>query len=68
MTFEDIKEYLPFIIPLAAIQLTLMVTSLISVFKHKNYKCGNRTLWVVLCAVISIIGPVLYFAIGKEES
>lgn len=68
MNFEDIKEYLPFIIPLAILQLTLMVTSLVSVFRHKNYKKGNRIVWVILCAVLSIIGPVLYFAIGKEDS
>lgn len=68
MDFEEIKEYLPFLIPLAVLQITLMITALVSVFRHKRYKVGNRVLWVIVCAILSIIGPVLYFAIGKEES
>ena len=41
-SFEDLKEYLPFIIPLAVIQLSLMIAALVSIFKHKEYKTANR--------------------------
>ncbi|MBR4554616.1 MAG: PLDc_N domain-containing protein [Ruminococcus sp.] len=68
MDFEEIKEYLPFLIPLAALQLGLMIAAIVSIFKHTKYKTGSRALWVVLCLCISIIGPILYFAFGKEES
>ena len=64
---ENLQEYLPFLIPLVVIQLGLMISSLIHVFRHKKYRVGNRVLWVVLCVVVSIIGPVLYFAIGKGD-
>ena len=40
--FEDLKEYLPFLIPLAVIQLSLMIAALVSIFRHKTYKTGNR--------------------------
>lgn len=66
-SFEDLKEYLPFIIPLAALQLGLMIAALVSIFKHKEYKTGNRALWVVITLLVSIIGPILYFVLGKEE-
>ena len=66
-SFADLKEYLPFIIPLVVLQLGLMIAALVSIFKHKTYKTGNRALWVVITLVVSIIGPILYFVLGKEE-
>ncbi len=66
-SFEDIKEYLPFLIPLAVLQLGLMIAALVSILKHKQYKNGNRALWVVIALFISIVGPILYFVLGKEE-
>ena len=66
-SFEDLKEYLPFIIPLAALQLGLMIAALVSIFKHKEYKTGNRALWVVITLLVSMVGPILYFVLGKEE-
>jgi len=67
ISFEDMKEWLPFIIPLAALQLGLMIAALVSIFKHKEYKTGNRALWVVITLLVSIVGPILYFVLGKEE-
>lgn len=66
-SFEDIKEYLPLLIPIAVLQLGLMLAALISILKHKKYKTGNRALWLVISLVVSIIGPILYFALGKTE-
>ncbi|MCR5480388.1 MAG: PLD nuclease N-terminal domain-containing protein [Ruminococcus sp.] len=65
--FEDLKEYLPFIIPLLVLQLGLMLAALISILKHKKYKTGNRALWVILSLFVSIIGPILYFVLGKTD-
>ena len=64
---ENLKEYLPFLIPLAVIQLGLMIASLVHVCRHKTYRLGNRAVWIVVCLLISVIGPVLYFAVGKGD-
>ena len=66
-SIEDLKEYLPFIIPLAVLQLGLMIAALVSIFKHKTYKTGNRAVWVIVTLLVSMIGPILYFVLGKEE-
>ena len=65
--FEDLKEYLPLLIPIAVLQLGLMLAALISILKHKKYKTGNRALWVILSLFVSIIGPILYFVLGKTD-
>ena len=64
---DNVREYLPIIIPLAVIQLGLMAAALVHVFRHKSYRVGNRALWVVLSVALSIIGPVLYFCIGRDD-
>ncbi|WP_367277903.1 PLDc N-terminal domain-containing protein [Clostridium sp.] len=44
----------------------LTIVSLIHIFTHRKYKIGNRVIWVIV-SFISIIGPVIYFIIGKDE-
>lgn len=59
--------YLPVLIPLVIAELTLAVTALISVLKHKSYKFFNRPVWILIVLFIQIIGPILYFALGRKE-
>ena len=64
---ENPQQYLPFLIPLAILQLGLMIASLVHIVSHKKYRIGNRVLWIVICVLVNTIGPVLYFAIGKGD-
>jgi len=64
---EKLMEYLPFLVPILLVELILMVTALIHVLKHKNYRFGNRILWVILVVAVQIIGPILYFTVGRGE-
>lgn len=64
---EKLMEYLPFLIPLLIIQLVLAVTALIHVLKHKNYRFGNRTLWIFIVLLGELIGPILYFTVGRGD-
>jgi 4-amino-4-deoxy-L-arabinose transferase-like glycosyltransferase len=66
--FEDIMEYLPFLIPLLIVWLVLLISALIHALRHPNYKIGNRVIWILVIALVIIIGPVLYFTIGRGES
>ena len=59
--------YLPFLIPLAAVQLGLMIAAVVHILKHDRYKMGSRGIWIVICVLVNIIGPVLYFTIGRGE-
>ena len=68
MPISDITQYLPFLIPLALIEVGLMVAALIHIFTHKTYKVGNRVLWVIVSIVLSTIGPILYFIIGRDDN
>jgi hypothetical protein len=67
MNINDLKEYLPFLIPYIAVEFALMLVALIHVLRHKNYKVGNRVLWVVVVVCFQIIGPICYFAFGRSD-
>jgi hypothetical protein len=63
---EDLTQYLPFLIPVVVLELGLTVAALIHIFTHKTYRMGNRVIWVIL-SFVQIIGPVLYFVIGRGD-
>jgi len=67
ISMDLLTEYLPFIIPLALIQLGLMVAALIHILRHKTYRTGNRVLWILVSVLVNTIGPILYFAIGRGD-
>ncbi len=64
----DLTTYLPILIPLVILQVGLAIFAILDVIKHPHYKFGNRTLWILVCALISWIGPIIYFAFGKGDA
>ncbi len=64
---ELFKEYLPFFIPLILLEVGLALAALIHVLKHPHYRFGNKIMWVVVVLLVQIIGPVVYFTLGRGE-
>ena len=64
---DNIMELLPFVIPLAIVQFSLFGCALYHILTHRTYKRGKRALWVVL-SLISFVGPILYFLLGREDT
>ena len=65
---DKIMGFLPFLIPLAIVEFALLGYTLYHILTHKNYKRGNRTLWLVISIIgMEFIGPILYFLLGKED-
>jgi len=66
-SIKSITEYLPFLIPIALVELVLMITALVHVLRHTKYRFGNRLLWIIVVVFIQIIGPILYFTVGRGD-
>ncbi len=65
---NEIKEFLPFLIPMVIAQFALLGYTLHHILTHKTYKRGNRTVWLVITVVLmNFVGPILYFLLGKED-
>ncbi|WP_167957406.1 PLDc N-terminal domain-containing protein [Anaerosporobacter faecicola] len=65
--FEVIKENLPIILPILVVELILLITALTHVLRHHTYRFGNKIMWVLIVVFLQIIGPVIYFAIGRGD-
>ena len=65
---DKLLEFLPFLIPLIAIQFAFLGYTLYHILTHNSYKRGNRAIWLVITIVLmNFVGPILYFVLGKED-
>ncbi|AYC30659.1 PLDc N-terminal domain-containing protein [Paenisporosarcina cavernae] len=55
------------IAPLLIIQFILVVVALIDLSKIDRTN-GPKLLWVFLIIFINIIGPILYFTVGRKQA
>ncbi len=64
---EEIREYLPLLLPLFIIQLTLMIVALVDLIRRENVLGGNKLLWGVVIVLVGFFGPILYLAMGRRD-
>lgn len=67
LQLEQIKQFLPFLIPIVLLEWALAITALVHVLRHPNYKFGNRVMWVIIVLFVQLIGPIVYFVFGRGE-
>ncbi|RBP99430.1 hypothetical protein CRD59_04080 [Bifidobacterium xylocopae] len=62
-----VDQLTPILIPLALVQLALMIIALVHVFRHHHYRFGSRTLWVIAIVCLGFLGPLAYLLFGQER-
>jgi hypothetical protein len=63
---EQIREYLPLLIPIIILQLVLVVVALLDWVKRPHTR-GPKWLWLILIIFVQWLGPIAYFVFGREE-
>ena len=66
MNLSDIQQYLPFLVPVILIQLILMISALVDLIRREHTR-GPKWVWAVVVVIVNIIGPIVYFVIGRKE-
>ena len=64
---QQIVKLLPFIIPLVLLQLILMIVALVDLSKRERVKYLPKWLWVIIIILGELLGPILYFVLGRED-
>ncbi len=54
------------ILPIIVLQFVLMVIALIDVLRHKRTN-GPFIMWIFIIALVSLLGPILYFIFGRRQ-
>ena len=63
-----LQQALPFIIPLAILQLALMGVGLYDLTRpERRVKGGRKLVWGVVIVLGEFIGPLVYFFFGRED-
>ena len=63
-SIDLLVRLLPIVIPIIILDLTLKITAIVSIIRKLN-PWSEKILWLLL-AMVNIIGPVVYFAIGSS--
>jgi len=64
---EMLLPFLPILIPYIILTYGLAIFALVHVLKHRHYRYGNTLIWALIVMLVQIVGPVLYFVIGRGE-
>ena len=56
----------PLVVPLLLLELGLMITALVSVYRRTTLRHGNRLIWTLAIVLIQPFGAIGYFIFGRE--
>lgn len=60
------SDVLMVLVPLVLLQLGLMIAGYVDLARRDGVRGGKKWVWA-LVMLISFLGPILYFVIGREE-
>jgi hypothetical protein len=63
---EQLRQLIPLLIPVILIQFGLMIAALVDLIKRPKTR-GPKWVWVLIVVFINLIGPIIYFVVGREE-
>ena len=63
----DIMTFLPIILPVIAVGALLVLIAFIYLYRHRKTR-KNVLVWTFIILFVNILGPILYFVIGRKDS
>ncbi|AIF57420.1 TPA: PLDc_N domain-containing protein [Bacillus anthracis] len=62
----DIMAFLPIILPVIAVGALLVLIAFIDLYRHRKTR-KNVLVWTFIILFVNILGPILYFVIGRKD-
>ncbi|HHP0960824.1 TPA: PLDc N-terminal domain-containing protein [Bacillus anthracis] len=62
----DIMAFLPIILPVIAVGALLVLIAFIDLYRHRTTR-KNVLVWTFIILFVNILGPILYFVIGRKD-
>ncbi len=57
------------VLPIVVVELALLGLAIRDLLKdERRVRGGNKALWALVIVFISVLGPIVYFAIGREDA
>jgi hypothetical protein len=65
----NLEELVPLLLPIVAIQLGLVVWALYDITRpSRRVRGDSKVLWALVIIFVNLVGPILYFLVGRKES
>ncbi len=64
---DEIRDVLPLLLPIIAIQFGLIVWALVDLARRERTR-GPKWLWALVILLGNFLGPIVYFLVGREEA
>ena len=62
-------QVIALLLPLVLIQLGLIVAALYDLEKEeRRVRGGSKLVWILIIVFVNVIGPLVYFAVGREDA
>jgi len=63
---EAVLKLLPLLVPIAILELILMIVALVDLVRRERTK-GPKWAWALVIVLVNVIGPIVYLVAGREE-
>ena len=65
----DLAQYLPIVLPMLVLQYGLAIFGLYDLFQEdRRVKGDSKIVWALVIFFASMVGPIVYFLAGRDES
>jgi Phospholipase_D-nuclease N-terminal len=64
-----LEQILALLAPIVVIQLGLMIAALFDLgHDERRVRGGNKLVWALVIVFVNVLGPIVYFVAGREET
>jgi hypothetical protein len=56
------------LIVVGVVQVAIQVAALISLYRAPAVMFGNKWVWVAIIVLLSLVGSIVYFAVGRQPA
>jgi hypothetical protein len=64
-----LEQIIALLAPILVIQLGLMIAALYDLEKEeRRVRGGSKLVWALVIVFVNILGPIVYFTAGREET
>jgi hypothetical protein len=62
-------DFFAFLVPLIVLQLVLLVVALYDLTRpERRVKGDSKVVWALIIIFVNLIGPLIYFLFGREDT
>ena len=63
------EQIIALLVPIVLIQVGLMIAALIDLERDERHvRGGSKLVWVIVIVFLNIVGPIVYFTVGREDA